>query len=64
MGRIQEIYPSHFRDYRIRYAQRIVEDIPNEMEQEERILRVHQRAHRNAEENRIQLLENFYFPRM
>lgn len=64
MGRIQEIYPEHFSSYRIRYTQKFVEDVSNEAEQEERILQVHKRAHRNAEENRLQLLEHFYFPRM
>lgn len=64
MGRIQEIYPHHFNSYKIRYTQKFVEDIPNEVEQEEKIILTHRRAHRNAEENRLQILENFYFPRM
>lgn len=38
----------------------MVEDIENEVEQEERIINTYRRAHRNAEENRLQTLENFY----
>lgn len=64
MGRVQEIYPLHFKDYRIRFTQKFVEDITGQIEQEEKILKIHRRAHRNAEENRIQLLENYYFPKM
>lgn len=64
MGKIQLIYPIHFIDYKVRYTQTIVEDISNETEQDEIILSVHQRAHRNADENRIQILEKFYFPKM
>lgn len=64
MGKIQEFYPNHFRDYRIRFTQTLVEDIPGDVEQEEKILQVHRRAHRNADENRKQLLRNFYFPKM
>lgn len=64
MGQVQEIYPLHFKNYKIRFTQKLVEDIPNEAEQEEKILKIHRRAHRHAEENRMQLLENFYFPRM
>ena len=64
MGKIQEIYPQHFRDYRIRFTQKLVEDIPNETEPDEKILKIHRRPHRNAEENRIQLLEHFYFPKI
>lgn len=64
MGKIQEVYPLHFRNYRVRYTQQIVDDIADESDQEEKILSVHRRAHRNAEENREQLLKQCYFPRM
>lgn len=64
MGKIQEIYPIHFRNYKIRFTQKLVEDITDENLQEEKILSVHQRAHRNAEENRNQIIESYYFPRM
>lgn len=54
----------HFQNYRVRYTQQIVDDIADESDQEEKILSVHRRAHRNAEENREQLLKQCYFPRM
>ena len=64
MGTIQNFYPNHFKSYRIRYTQTMVQDIPNENEQEEKILNCHQRAHRNAQENQLQLCEKYYFPKM
>lgn len=64
MGRIQEIYPLHFSNFKVRFTQTMVEDITDENEQDDKILKTHKRAHRNPEENRKQLLENFYFPKM
>lgn len=64
MGRIQEIYPLYFRDYKIRFTQKLVVDITNEDEQDEKILSVHRRAHRNAQENKDQIIEKYYFPKM
>lgn len=64
MGIIQQIYPIHFRNYKVRFTHRLVQDLPNENDQEEKILTTHRRAHRNAEENREQIIQNFYFPRM
>lgn len=64
MGQIQEIYRLHFNNYKIRFANKIVTDISNETAQEETILKTHKRAHRNAEENRMQIIEKFYFPKM
>lgn len=64
MGIIQEIYPLYFRNYRIRFTQNEVEDVNNESDQENIILEHHKRAHRNAQENRLQIIEKYYFPRM
>lgn len=64
MGKIQEIYPLHFEKYRIRFTQVQVDDITNEEEQENIIIRTHNRAHRNCRENRAQILERYYFPSM
>lgn len=64
MGKIQEIYPIHFSNYKIRFTQTKVEDIQSETEQEEKILTEHRRAHRNSRENREQIIRRYYFPRM
>lgn len=64
MGIIQEIYPEHFSNYKIRYTQKIVDDIISEPEQDELILTTHRRAHRDPQENKFQLLEKCYFPKM
>lgn len=64
MGLIQTFYPEHFRNFKTRWTQKIVDDITNEEQQEEIILKIHCRAHRNAIENKIQILEKYYFPGM
>lgn len=64
MGIIQNVYPLHFKNYRIRFTQCSVQDVTNEAEQDEIILSTHRRAHRNAQENRQQILERYYFPKM
>lgn len=61
---LNSIYLAHFISYKIRITQRLVEDVTNE----ERVCRIiedeHKRAHRNAKENSLQILERYYFPRM
>lgn len=64
MGKIQELYPLHFLKYKIRLTQVMVDDIISKEEQENIIIRVHDRAHRNCKENRTQILERYYFPSM
>lgn len=64
MGRIQNFYAAHFTNYRIRFTQTRVRDVTSETEQEEVIISEHKRAHRNAKENKSQLLEKVYFPKM
>jgi len=48
----------------VRSTQTQVKDLTNTTDQEEQILKTHNRAHRNALENKIQLSEEFYFPKM
>lgn len=64
MGRIQEIYLQHFNSYKFRYTQLIVNDIEDEDVQNKIISVEHKRAHRNAYENRMQILRKYYFPKM
>lgn len=64
MGKIQTIYPLHLKNYKVRQTQNIVEDVLMQTNQDEIILKTHQRAHRNSEENRKQILEKYYFPQM
>lgn len=64
MGKIQEIYPTHFQNYKIRFTQIQVVDITSEQDQETIIIETHNRAHRNPKENRQQILEKYYFPGM
>jgi len=64
MGKIQILYPIHFQGFKIRFSQTKVKDLVNEAEQEEDILRTHNRAHRNAVEIKAQFSERIYFPKM
>lgn len=64
MGKIQNIYPLHFSQYKCRFTQKVVEDILSENDQERIIIDTHNRAHRNDRENKTQILENYYFPGM
>lgn len=67
MGKIQEIYKTHFgckRMLKIRFCQTMLQDVPQEDEQWNIIRREHYRAHRGAEENKLQLLRRFYFPKL
>lgn len=61
---IQDLYLQHFSRYKIRIAQRIVTDVNSANLQFEIIQKEHRRAHRNARENKKQILEEYYFPRM
>lgn len=64
MGIIQELYPLHFKNFKIRFTQLMVQDITDENEQDDLILSIHRRAHRNAYENKNHILEKYYFPKM
>lgn len=63
-GQIQELYPLYFKDIRIQFARETVRDIADEEEQEKLIINEHNRAHRNAKENKKQLIEKYFFPKM
>lgn len=64
MGKIQEFYPDNFRNYKSCFSQNVVKDVTSEVDQENIIIDTHKRAHRNAEENKKQILEKYYFPGM
>lgn len=64
MGKIQTIYPNHFSSYKCRFTQLVVDDITSENDQENIIVETHNRAHRNERENRLQIMEKYYFPGM
>lgn len=64
IGILQEAYLQTFVNYKLRITQRMVEDVKNENRIWELISSEHRRAHRNARENKEQLLERYYFPRM
>lgn len=64
MGQIQKLYPEHFQSLKIRFTQTKVIDLNSEAEQDEKILQTHNRAHRNAQENKIQIAQKYYFPKM
>ena len=46
------------------FIQLQVEDIENEQEQEDIIIRTQNRAYRNCRENKLEIIERFYFPAM
>lgn len=64
LGKAQEIYSTNFHKYKVLYTRKMVTDISNESDQEVEIINEHNRAHRNAGENKAQLLEKCYFPQM
>lgn len=64
MAKLQNIYPSHFNTFKIRFSQNRIIDLEKDSDQEEEILKTHNRAHRNAYENQKQIAEKYYFPRM
>lgn len=64
MLKIQSIYPLHLSNYKARFTQIVVKDVVDEAAQREIIISTHNRAHRNSLENKIQILEEYYFPSM
>lgn len=64
MGKIQEIYLQHFVNIKARFTQKVVMDITSESMEEGIIIDTHKRAHRNAVENKAQIMEKYYFPSM
>lgn len=66
MGKIQEVYKKHFgqtKMLKIRFTQKLLEDVEDEDEQWNVIRQTHHRAHRALEENKQQLFRKFYFPK-
>lgn len=64
MGKIQNICPLHFANYKVRFTQNQDNDVTSEQEQERIIIETHKRAHRNHKENKAQILEENYFRKM
>ena len=67
MGRLQEVYKEHFSQHRtlkIRFTQVLLEDVTEEDQQWNVIRETHNRAHRCVEENKLQILSKFYFPKL
>lgn len=64
LGKLQIIYPIHFRNYKVKFSRELVTDLKDEIAQEAEILKEHKRAHRNSKENKSQLIKKFYFPSM
>lgn len=66
MAIIQDIYKENFnpRITKVRFSQKIVQNLPDEKQQIEEIKTVHCVAHKTARENVIQLLKRFYFSRI
>lgn len=67
MTLVQDVYKEFFNRsglLKIRYTQRILEDVSDTQRQEEIIRSTHERAHRGIAENKLQILRDYYFPRM
>lgn len=67
MGKIQEVYNKNFGRQnllKIRYTQKLLEDINSSSDQMDIVSREHNRAHRGCEENKAQILKRYYFPKM
>uniref|UniRef100_A0AB38Z2N6 RNA-directed DNA polymerase n=1 Tax=Panta errantivirus TaxID=3078412 RepID=A0AB38Z2N6_9VIRU len=67
MGKLQEIYNKNFGRQnllKIRFTQKMLQDIPCSNDQTAIIRKEHNRAHRGIEENRAQILRKYYFPKI
>lgn len=67
MGKIQEVYKEHFgrnKSLKVRFTQRLLDDVSQDDEQWNIVRDTHLRAHRCTEENKQQILRKFYFPGM
>lgn len=67
MGKMQEVYKTHFgqqKSLKIRFTQNQLQDIKEEDDQWNVVRDEHNWAHRGAEENKMQILRKFYFPRL
>ena len=67
MGKIQETYRKYFGQQRllkIRFTQKQLEDVQDENEQWNVVRNEHMRAHRCVQENKLQIMRKFYFPKL
>ncbi|XP_055619049.1 uncharacterized protein LOC129764211 [Toxorhynchites rutilus septentrionalis] len=67
MGKIQEVYKKNFGQQKlltIRFTQNILEDVREEDEQWNVIRTEHHRAHRGAQENKLQIFRKYFFPKL
>lgn len=64
LGKLQEIFREKFSHYKAKYTRTMVTDLVNEEDQENEIIKEHERAHRNSHENKSQLITRCYFPQM
>lgn len=64
LGKIQEIFREKFGQYKVKYTRIMVQDLVNEVDQENEIIKEHERAHRNSYENKAQIITRYYFPQM
>lgn len=66
-GQIQEVYKKYFSRanlLKIRFTQNILTDVTDEEEQTKIIEETHERAHRGVDENKNQILRNYYFSQL
>ncbi|XP_036348053.1 uncharacterized protein LOC118757450 [Rhagoletis pomonella] len=61
---MQKMYALHSNRFRIRFTREMVRDIKNPTDRDKEMINEHNRAHRNSEENKLQVLQKFYFPQM
>lgn len=64
LASIQHELVQSFPSTKFRYCKKMVVDIPDKAEQREIAITEHNRAHREAQENCKQILEEYYFPKM
>lgn len=67
MGKLQEVYRKHFgqnKILRIRYSQRMLEDVSEEDRQWTIIRDEHYKAHRGSDENKQKIFRTFFFPKL
>lgn len=67
LGQLQEVYKKYFSRaglLKIRYTQTLLRDVTNEEERDRIIRETHDRAHRGINENKYQILREFYFPKI
>jgi len=62
LGQIQNNVVAQFTAVKIVYSNKIVIDVSNPNDQIEILVSEHNRAHRNAHENSIQVLQDYFFP--